>query len=153
MMKKIILLSLYFLLFPLCAMAEPGKYKGAETCADCHGKIHETWQQSKHAKAFESLTPAEKNDPACIRCHTTGNSLGIPGVQCEACHGAGGCLTSPLFLDKANRKAPPDIKRKIKTESGLITGEANCRRCHNSDSPHYKGFDFNKAFELIKHAK
>ncbi len=153
-MKKIImLLALCFFLYPLCAGAETGKYKGAEKCANCHEKIYGMWQQTKHATTFDRLSPAEKKDPGCIKCHTTNNSPDVPGVQCEACHGAGGCLTSAFFQKKENRKAPADVQRKIKIESGLLTGEANCIRCHNSDSPHYKGFDFKKAFEQIKHIK
>ena len=67
-MKKIImLLALCLFLYPLYAGAEPGKYKGAETCANCHGKIYGMWQQTKHATTFDRLSPAEKKDPGCIK--------------------------------------------------------------------------------------
>lgn len=153
-MKKIVLfLIVSFFAASSVASAAPGTYKGAKKCAMCHEKIYGAWQQTKHAKAFDSLSPTEKKDPACIRCHATNSNPDVPGVQCEACHGAGGCLASPFFLNDENRNASPDVQRKVKVESGLLTGEKNCLQCHNSDSPHYKGFDFNKAFEQIKHTQ
>ena len=97
-----------------------GKYEGIKGCGGCHKSQKESWEQTAHGKAFESLKPnakaAEKKkaklDPAkdytqdkdCIGCHTIGfgeaggyqagmseaTAKNLVGVGCEDCHGAGG---------------------------------------------------------------
>lgn len=94
-------------------------YVGVKVCTKCHSYHGDSWAETSHAKAFESLkanTKVEekmkaKLDPAkdytkdkdCVGCHSTG--LGKPGgyalgkdpigpeqlatVGCEACHGPG----------------------------------------------------------------
>jgi hypothetical protein len=32
-----------------------------------------------------------------------------------------------------------------------VGGEATCKRCHNSDSPTFKGFDYATAMKKISH--
>lgn len=98
--------------------AEPG-YTGVKTCTKCHDMQGESWADTAHAKAFDSLKSGAKVDekkkakldPAkdytkdkdCVGCHSTG--FGKPGgyavgmepggakalgsVGCETCHGAG----------------------------------------------------------------
>jgi hypothetical protein len=77
-------------------------YVGAKFCRTCHSsaddnRYHE-WLRSAHGTAFESLKGAEKTNPECLSCHTTGYGRGMSekstvkdlrGVQCEACHGPG----------------------------------------------------------------
>lgn len=97
-----------------------GGYAGVKTCTKCHDMQGESWAETAHAKAFDSLKAGAeadekkkaKLDPAkdytkdkdCIGCHSTG--FGKPGgyavgvepggakalgsVGCESCHGAGG---------------------------------------------------------------
>jgi hypothetical protein len=95
-------------------------FVGKKVCYKCHDLQGETFEETVHAKAFESLKPnvkvkekqLAKLDPAknytkdkdCVGCHTTGYgkpggySAELPpglakalrGVTCEACHGAGG---------------------------------------------------------------
>ena len=74
---------------------------GAETCQRCHAEIYERWNETAHARAFESLALQDKwDDPACAVCHTTGFGVAdgmnaeetnpqFWNVQCEACHGMG----------------------------------------------------------------
>ena len=96
------------------------KYEGIKGCGGCHKSQKESWQQTAHAKAFDSLKPktkaAEKKkakldpdkdytqDKDCIGCHTIGfgekggfqagvseaEAGNVIGVGCEDCHGAGG---------------------------------------------------------------
>jgi hypothetical protein len=101
------------------AAAAAPTYVGVKVCTKCHSYHGDSWAETAHAKAFESLkanTKAEekkkaKLDPAkdytkdkdCVGCHSTG--FGKPGgyalgkepggaeqlgsVGCEACHGPG----------------------------------------------------------------
>ncbi len=77
-------------------------YVGSKFCRTCHSSAdnnrYHNWLQTGHAKAFEVLTGAEKINPECLSCHTTGygqevsdktTSKDLRGVQCEACHGPG----------------------------------------------------------------
>lgn len=94
-------------------------YEGKEVCIKCHDLQGETFEETVHAKAYESLKPNVKSeakklamlDPAkdytkdhnCIGCHTTGYGepggysedlpaglkKSLQGVTCESCHGAG----------------------------------------------------------------
>lgn len=95
-------------------------YVGVKTCTKCHDVQGESWAETAHAKAFESLkanAKAEekkkaKLDPAkdytkdkdCVGCHSTGfgqsGGFAVGGevggqkqlgaVGCESCHGPGG---------------------------------------------------------------
>ena len=64
------------------------------------------------------------------------------GVQCESCHGAGG--------DYKSMSVMKDRQKSI--DAGLIMPtEKVCRSCHNTKSPNFKGFNFKKYYEKIKH--
>lgn len=90
---------------------EPAKIAGHEKCVDCHKQEIRAWLASKHsARSFDLLRTSDsaleyaealgirKQDIAssatCVNCHATpkADSQGrldfIPGVSCEACHGA-----------------------------------------------------------------
>lgn len=97
-----------------------GGYVGVKTCTKCHDAQGESWAETAHAKAFESLKANAKADekkkakldPAkdytkdkdCVGCHSTGfgqsggfavgGEIGgqkrLGAVGCESCHGAGG---------------------------------------------------------------
>jgi hypothetical protein len=145
---------------------------GAPKCKSCHKKIgdpYSIWADTQHAKAYETLgTPEAKKiaadkglgDPqkeeACLKCHVTQAFLGrdvainakakyvdTEGVGCEACHGAGS--------DYKKKKVMKDHDAAV--AAGLIVdkSEANCTKCHNSDSPTFKEFDFEKQWDAIKH--
>jgi hypothetical protein len=74
-----------------------GSYAGAASCAPCHGKAHEVWRKTRHARATEDLAVDHQSEnPDCLRCHATGvgkaggypsPEVDLAGVQCEACHG------------------------------------------------------------------
>ena len=116
------------------ALAAEPVYMGAKFCRNCHSSAdndrHRLWLQSTHAGTFEVLKGAEKADPECLSCHTTGygkpfsektTEKDLRGVQCEACHGPGSEYKSMKVM-----KDP-----KMAREKGLwdITRDT-CLKCH-----------------------
>ncbi len=157
----------------VAASAEDAEHKfiGVQKCGMCHksekkGNQLGQWEASKHAKAFETLAspealkiakekgldvPPQKAD-ACLKCHVTGHGMKAElfeasfkpeqGVQCETCHGAGSGYKSLKVMKD----------REASMAAGLIIpDESTCRRCHNEESPNFKGFDFAKAWAEIAH--
>jgi Cytochrome c554 and c-prime len=123
-------------------MANPPEHKfvGEAKCKMCH-KIQDTsWAATKHAKAFDALKPNEQKDAKCFGCHVTNNDPAMPGVQCEACHGGGGdYMTMKVMKDPAAAKA-----------AGLVKPDkAACEKCHNKQSPTFKGFNFEEAVKKV----
>lgn len=148
-------------------------YVGAETCGMCHktekqGSQLSIWQNSDHAKAFETLKTDTANQIAkgkgfltpasetweCLKCHVTGYNLDATmlgkkfkiedGVQCETCHGAGSAYKDMKIMKD----------KKLAIENGLIVRdkpEEFCISCHNNESPTFVKMDFNEAWEKIKH--
>lgn len=109
------------------------QYVGASKCKACHFKAFNRWRKTKHAKVFEQLQGAERTNPDCLRCHTTG--YGKPGgyvseeatprlksVGCEACHGLGSA-----HVDAA-RNAPEDGQWDKKIDK---VPQNACISCHN----------------------
>ncbi|OGH62764.1 MAG: hypothetical protein A3G34_12130 [Candidatus Lindowbacteria bacterium RIFCSPLOWO2_12_FULL_62_27] len=151
----------------------PHKFIGAEKCGACHksdakGNQLKQWQGSKHSHAYQTLATKEAKEvaekagvkgdpqkaPECLKCHVTAfgaaaSLLGekfkmSDGVQCEACHGAGG--------DYA--KVPVMKDRKKAVENGMIIpDEKTCTRCHNESAPGFKGFDFKEMWKKVAHKK
>lgn len=114
-------------------------FVGADTCKECHVEIHMSWSKTKHARAFERLGRAEREGGACIKCHVTGTPEMVlaegakpsqPGVQCEACHGAGRAHVEAARGGDASNARTTTVT------------EETCVRCHNTTSPHYKPFFF-----------
>lgn len=98
---------------------EKASYVSYKRCGGCHISQKDSWLDTSHAKAFESLKPKVKadekkkakldpnkdytNDKDCIGCHTTGygdkggykpdmpekKAKFLQAVGCEMCHGAG----------------------------------------------------------------
>ncbi len=148
-------------------------YVGADACGMCHktekqGEQFKIWQGSKHAQAFKTLqtaeadkiakekgytTPAAKTE-ACLKCHASGYNVDASlkaakfkmedGVQCETCHGPG-----------SEYKAIKVMKdRELAVKNGLMVFnpiEEGCVKCHNSESPTFKGSNFEERWKQIKH--
>jgi hypothetical protein len=146
------------------AEAKKVAYVGSKACKICHatekkGKMWEIWLDSKHAKALAALDSAkgENKDPKCLKCHTTGcgeggygaegmEALAVPeglgAVGCEACHGPGSAYKTSLVMKD----------RQAAIAAGLvIPTEATCKRCHNEQSPTFKGFNFDSSWAKIAH--
>jgi hypothetical protein len=150
------------------------KYVGVDGCTKaCHksdaaGKQLDIWKSSKHSQAYTSLTTPEADKiakekgfstpaaetPACLKCHVLGKDIDPSeltdgfkkedGVQCETCHGPG-----------SDYKAMSIMKDKAKAiENGMfVPDQSFCTKCHNSESPTFKGFNYDEAWAKISHKK
>lgn len=160
--KKIVLIIMT--VFFISSLAQAQDYIGAAKCKLCHnkettGKQYDKWKSDPHAKAFATLASPEakkysndpQNDPKCLKCHSTYHAVNKnliesitaeEGVSCESCHGPGsGYKTNAIMKDKAKSLA-----------AGMIEPtEAVCKKCHNSESPTYKTFNYNEFKAKIAH--
>lgn len=171
MKRYFLLLTVFSILGVRPALAQfEHEFVGAAKCAICHkkpeqGEQFRIWQESKHAKAFETLgTPEAKEQAAklgienpqtsgkCLKCHSTAYGFteamvtdAIPAeesVSCESCHGPG--------KDYMKKSVMEDPDAAI--EAGLvIPDEKTCQKCHNAEAPTFKGFNFAEYWEKIKH--
>jgi predicted CXXCH cytochrome family protein len=118
-------------------------YLGVSKCAECHQLFVESWEKTKHARAFSDLQQVGKSfDPECVICHTVGfgeeggfysikATPGLANVQCEVCHGSGRAHLS-------------DIEKPLKPVTASV-----CLTCHTKDrSP---DFDYPAYLEKIRH--
>lgn len=146
------------------------KFVGTKKCSMCHkseakGNQHGKWLSSAHAKAYEKLGTAEakeagakvgvtdpQKDAKCLKCHVTAYGVDAAllgegfvkeeGVQCEACHGAGAdYMGMSVMKDKAKA-----------VEAGLsASAKEACVKCHNQESPTFKGFEIEEYYKKIAH--
>jgi len=108
---------------------------GTRSCRECHEDDCRLWDESRHARAFESLRAKGAHvDPDCQRCHTDG--YGRPGgfvsvrrsperrhVGCESCHGP-----SQAHVDKPEVRTPHYTRAKD-----------HCTACHDREnSPEFE---------------
>jgi hypothetical protein len=137
--------------------AQTYKYVGAENCKMCHrnpkkGGQFQAWEAGPHAKAMESLKGDEKENPDCLKCHSTAAAVdeslhaGIKtseGVSCESCHGPGSVYKSMSIMRSHDRSLA----------SGMIMPDKEvCIACHNEESPTFKGFDYDEYVKRISHS-
>lgn len=175
-MKKLSLLLISFLFIALAVNAQEFNYIGVKKCSMCHktekqGSQLSIWEKSKHANAYKVLQSAEADKiaadlghttkaaeiEACLKCHATGYNVPearlekgfniADGVQCETCHGAGKDY-SPMKVMK-DKQASIDAGLIVWADEAAI--EAQCRTCHNEESPTYKEFNFAESYKLIEH--
>jgi formate-dependent nitrite reductase cytochrome c552 subunit len=118
-------------------------FLGPESCKGCHPAAFAIWQQSKHARAMESLSPHQQKDARCLSCHSPDlKGQQVASITCETCHG-GGQYYSPAHVMK-----DPELSRLV----GLVDpGEKSCRGCHDASSPSLTPFDFRSALKAIDH--
>ena len=123
-----VILLIVFSLLPVRPILsdESASYVGNEKCSPCHSDIYKSWQDTRHAKAINSLKKTNQEGLAsCVKCHVTGYEKDggfldyeltpeMAGVQCEACHGPGGKHISNPVGEKPVR----------------TPGESLCRECH-----------------------
>ena len=155
-LKKIIFLMGMFVFFLSAVNAQNPQYVGAAKCKMCHNKAekgeqYNKWLASPHAKAMAALKGADLKNPKCLKCHSTAAgadqsliaSITVEeGVSCESCHGAGSLYkVGTVMKDK-----------KVAMTKGLIMpDEKVCKKCHNEESPNYKGFNFKEYSAKIAH--
>lgn len=144
-------------LFPTTILfAQNFEYVGVARCKMCHnsparGQQYKIWKASKHAHAMEALKGADAKNPKCLKCHSTYYAVspslraGIKpseGVSCESCHGPGSKYKSYSVMRNHKKSLANGL---------IIPNEQTCKKCHNSESPHFKGFDYKKALAKIAH--
>ena len=133
---------------PTAGFEAGSDYVGSRSCYLCHSEINDSWANSRHAEAMDSLVKkSRQNDPDCLSCHVTGmNKQSVSGfmrvkedhrmagVQCEACHGPG-----------ADHSRNP-------TRIGMLTiNENTCTRCHTKFKD--PGFDYNQDIYKVNHGQ
>jgi len=154
--KKLFFLVGMFIFFLSSVNAQDAKYIGAAKCKMCHNKAdkgeqYNKWLASPHAKAMASLKGADLKNPKCLKCHSTAASVnpGLiasitpeEGVSCESCHGPGSLYkTATIMKDQ-----------KASLAKGMILPEEKvCKKCHNEESPNYKGFNYKEYSAKIAH--
>ena len=171
MIRNLTLVLVVLFLITL-AFAGTHNYISAGKCKMCHkgekkGMIFEKWQESSHAKAYATLGEAAakevytklgktgnpQEDADCLKCHVTGYGEDAAltaaltkdeGVGCEACHGAGADYKSMATMkDKA-----------LSIENGMVAEpKEGCVKCHNDQSPTFKGFDLAEKYPVIEHKR
>ncbi len=172
-MKSLVSILVIFLTAQFINAQDKNSYVGVSVCSPCHktekqGNQFGIWKSSKHSSAMKALqtpeadkiakdkgftTPASETKE-CLKCHATGYDTDKAligekfdkndGVQCETCHGPGS--------NYKNNKIMKD--KELAVKNGLIIHEnieAFCTSCHNSESPTFKGFEFAKMWDKIKH--
>lgn len=174
--KKTTLMLLTLMMMASASLAQQKtfKYTGSRACMPCHltpksGAAFKIWQESKHSKAFATLaTPAalevaKKNgiaDPqkadACLKCHLTAHGVAAAklaptfkpdeGVGCEVCHGPGS-----EYKIMATMKAIDAGTMKGESVGLIRPDEKTCLKCHNAESPTFKGFNFAEFSAKIAH--
>lgn len=168
-MKKAILVALALSAAApaLFLIAKEYTYVGASACKLCHkaelqGRQYTIWEASPHAGAFTALTTpralevgkaAGVTNPAenaqCLGCHAPlaakAPELKSEGVTCEVCHGPGsGYKKLSVMMDKEQAVRNGLI---LYPDAGAI--QSHCLKCHQN--PHGNVFDFQTAWEKIKH--
>jgi hypothetical protein len=144
----------------LSALALAADRVGSESCAVCHAKAYQSWRVDPHARAAQSLTEAQKQNPGCTICHSpelfqrtlaAAAQAPVPlqdngrletGVGCESCHGAGQYYSPSYVMRDA------ELARAV----GLVDpGQKSCLSCHGVSSPSLAPFDFAAKVKLIDH--
>ena len=169
MMRKLFGTVLVLFVLVSFAAAQGHEYIELNKCVMCHkgerkGNIYETWQETGHAKAYETLGTEKAKQVAaemgienpqeadqCLKCHVTGYAEGsVPagvemanGVSCQACHGPGS--------DYKSMSVMKDREQAI--AAGLVANpKENCTTCHNEESPTYKPFSIEEFWPKVEHS-
>ena len=154
--KKLMFLLGLAIVLSSAVNAQQYKYIGADKCKMCHNKPnkgaqYDKWAAGPHANALKTLKGDDANNPKCLKCHSTAAAVDKSliatlkpeeGVSCESCHGPGSVYKSAGIMKN----------RELALSKGMImpTKEV-CVQCHNSESPTFKGFDYDEWVARISH--
>jgi len=151
------------------SIAADTPFEGRKKCSSCHKAQAQSWKDTAHAKAMESLKPNVKTeakqkaklDPAkdytqdkdCVGCHVDGfGQKGgytiespkpmLTGVGCESCHGPGRNFRGDHRKSgQAFEKSGKKTPRKDLAKKGQdFSFEERCSSCHlNYEGSPWKG--------------
>ena len=161
MLRKILILVISFVFFIGTAVnAQAPTYVGSVKCKMCHnkettGNQFKIWSESAHASAWKNLSGDKalevgkklgiaepQKSEKCLKCHGSIAGFVEEGTTCEACHGPGSAYKTMAIMKD----------REMAKKNGLIIpDEKTCVRCHNSESPTFKSFDFATYYKKIEH--
>lgn len=119
-------------------------YVGAQRCRGCHESEYKVWKQSAHAKAFDVLPKNERNNTACLQCHSVGTAVHVQGVQCESCHGPGRFYSKPEVMVDSTLARSVGLK--------VPRGGRACLTCHKT-SPKVRKFHYRSMWKKIAHGR
>jgi nitrate/TMAO reductase-like tetraheme cytochrome c subunit len=129
------------------------EYVGVKICKLCHKKdgVYPSWEKTKHAYAYDSLSAEDKKNKEILKYYTTGTTAKgelLTNIQCEACHGPG---------KDYKKKSVMENKEEAIANGLIIPDENTCKRCHNEKAPKAlaalaKDFDFKKMVAKGVHA-
>src|ERR671910_460335 len=143
----------------LAGSAAAESFKGRKKSSSCHKSQAESWGDTAHAKAMESLKPGTKEeakkkakldpkkdytkDKDCVGCHVDGwgkeggymlddPSKFTTGVGCESCHGPGSKYRGiHRKAGAAFEKSKKTAPRQTLADAGQDFGfEESCNACH-----------------------
>jgi DnaJ-class molecular chaperone len=125
MRKQTLVLTTAFVVMAAASLATAGDHEfvGAAKCKMCHKVQYASWETTKHAMATETAKASADLEwgADCMTCHTTNASEDFPGVQCEACHGAGADFKKMSIMKD----------RDAAIANGLvIPSQETCDACH-----------------------
>ncbi len=140
------------------SLAQDYEYIGAVKCKMCHnsttkGQQYKKWSEGPHANAMKKLSAADAKNPKCLKCHSTTGSTDKSlhatitvkeGVSCESCHGPGSVYKSISIMKSQEKSIAKGL---------IVPDEKLCKKCHNEQSPDFKGFDYKTYSEKIAHPK
>lgn len=173
-MKNFLYVFVIFIAFSLTINAQ-AQFIGAKSCGMCHKKADQgeqlkIWEESSHANAYKTLQSEEADKiaaelghgkavetEACLKCHATAYNAEASllgkrykvedGIQCESCHGAGSEYKSKKTMQDHAKSVAAGMTE-YADEAAI---EAQCKTCHNEESPTYKEFNFKEKWAKIAH--
>ena len=102
------------------------EFVGAKKCKMCHKVQYASWEQTTHAKALEHAKAATDREYSedCLKCHATNAKEEMAGVQCEACHGAGGDYKKMSIMKDREQAVANGL---------IIPTQETCDGCHTGE--------------------
>jgi len=139
--RKLIVLAIAAIALSVMTVSA-GEYITAAKCKMCHKLQYTSWEGLSHAKAFDRLKGDEASNAECLKCHATGGSAEMPGVQCEACHGPGSEYKSMKIMKDHDASVSAGL---------ILPDEATCKGCHEGAPHDQAAFDYAEAVKKGVH--
>jgi hypothetical protein len=147
------------------------EFAGSQACGECHTKAFETWSNTPHAHATQTLVdldPPRQYDPECVSCHATGwepqkyvpFASGFDSLEttplltangCENCHGPGASHVKAELGEFDLADAAIEELR-VAMRLPLERAEQTCLQCHDHDnSPEFEKLGFERYWQGVEH--